>query len=238
MPSEPTPGAFESILAMTIHDIKNSLSLLLERLAEERDRDPERAARTSQNRYEIRRINNNLVRLLGLYRMGTDRYTPQFDLNNPIDLLEEVAADYQEMLNHRGITLEIQCDPELSGWYDKQLLYSLLENAVNNASRYTRSTIRLAAEAPGEWLEIRIEDDGGFPGAMLEREPGETRSSAYDAASGSTGLGLYFAQVVTGLHRNGERRGRIELDNASGLGGGRFTILLPGQGPAAFSFDF
>ena len=45
--------------------------------------------------------------------------------------------------------------------------------------------------------------------------------------SGSTGLGLYFAEQIANIHHSGDKKGYITIDNNSKLGGGRFTLFLP-----------
>ena len=45
--------------------------------------------------------------------------------------------------------------------------------------------------------------------------------------TGSTGLGLYFADIVARLHQAGDATGCIRLSNDSRLGGGCFTLELP-----------
>lgn len=45
--------------------------------------------------------------------------------------------------------------------------------------------------------------------------------------SGSTGLGLYFAQHLLGLHQEGDRVGHISLGKSDHLGGACVTLHLP-----------
>ena len=45
--------------------------------------------------------------------------------------------------------------------------------------------------------------------------------------TGSTGLGLYFADVVAHLHIAGGKTGHIHLNNGGSLGGGCFSLVLP-----------
>ncbi len=232
MPNHQDNQHFEAALALTIHDIKNSLALLLDDLAKSKHPQTE-----SHSKYEIRRINNNLIRLLGLYKIGAEHYAPTFDYQYLGELLHEVAADYQEMLQQKAIRLEISCQDELQIKLDKPLVYGVLENALNNAARYTKSIILMQVEEDDKWIRLSIEDDGkGFPEQMLSLSPNNFKEARFDMRAGTTGLGLYFAHVVAQLHTHGDISGHMSLSNDSRFGGGRFTLHLPQQELPDFSF--
>ncbi len=55
----------------------------------------------------------------------------------------------------------------------------------------------------------------------------DSLETAINMPSGSAGLGLYFAEQITQIHKNKERCGRTIIDNESKISGGRFTIVLP-----------
>ena len=97
---------------------------------------------------------------------------------------------------------------------------------INNAIRYTRSAIHLAARMDGDQLLITISDDGaGYPQAMLDGQSDYVLG--INMSTGSTGLGLYFGQRIAHLHRRNGVTGRIALSNQGVLGGGEFRIWLP-----------
>jgi K+-sensing histidine kinase KdpD len=199
----------------------------------------QRSDASSSTQYEIKRINNNLVRLLGLYKIGSDNYVPQFGHHQVADLLEEVVADYREMLQHLGKEITLEYEEGLQGLYDKQLMYSVLENALNNACRYSNSHIQIRAETEGSWLNLVVEDDGGgFPSNLLEFNEMMVKHQPFDASAGTTGLGFYFASVVAGLHQSDDHKGYISLQNVGNAEGGRFTIHLPYTGGDEMVFDF
>ena len=86
--------------------------------------------------------------------------------------------------------------------------------------------LRLTVTSTASQLEFRVEDDGpGFPPTMLL----ETISapSKIDFSSGSTGLGLYFARTVAGMHKHQDRQGVLRLENGGTWGGGCFILQLP-----------
>ncbi len=227
--SRPIPGSpFETALGLTIHDVKNSLASVLDRIEAIDAESAGEEKRYSGFRYEIKRINNNLVRLLSLYKLGPAGYGLQADDNHVGELLEDLAIDYRALLEAKGISLEFDCPEGLWGWFDRGLLYSVIDNAINNSIRYTRSVISVTAEKEGGWLVLRVSDDGdGYPEKMLQQEDNEGNAIPTDYGSGSTGLGIYFSRIVAGLHRCETRQGHVKLGNHENLGGGCFSIYLP-----------
>ena len=73
---------------------------------------------------------------------------------------------------------------------------------------------------------MSINDDGeGYPAQMIERQ--EQYVQGINPASGSTGLGLYFAARIAQLHQRNGVPGRTEISNGGPLGGGLFRLYLP-----------
>ncbi|WP_211222816.1 sensor histidine kinase [Paludibacterium yongneupense] len=175
--------------------------------------------------YETRRINNDLMQLLALYKLDQNLYP--FD-PHPVAVsgfLGELAAQNARLLAARRITLICDCPDTLVGHFDEDLLQGAINQALNNASQYTRGQIRLAAAMVDGMLEIRVEDDGeGYPPCMLGDEAAQL---GVDFNRGSTGLGLHFARSVAALHKNKGRCGSLRLENGGLLGGGCFILQLP-----------
>ncbi|TNC82926.1 MAG: sensor histidine kinase [Oleiphilus sp.] len=230
MKTEDEQPDFSLIIASAVHDMKNSLGMLLhsvDNLCEELPEETRAQLNTSTILYEAERVNSFLVQLLGLYRLQNHKLTLSIDEHFLSDLLDEHKAQYQEVFDHRNITLEIDTDPSLAWYFDRELILGVVNNALNNASRYTREKIILSAyEAEGE-LVIEVHDDGeGYPDAMLEADPGDIKKNI-NFKTGSTSLGLYFASKVAGLHKESQRSGRIAIANGGKLGGGVFSVYLP-----------
>ncbi|MCG5534839.1 sensor histidine kinase [Ectothiorhodospira mobilis] len=222
---------FNTVLAISIHDMKNSLNTVLtalDDLLEDADSSPvDTPERLAQLRYEARRVNDNLMQLLTLYRNAHGLYTPRFSPVVISELLEEHWLGYRPMLAQKGISCRVDCDPELLWTLERGLIDSLLDNVINNTVRYTQSRIAITAREERGWLVIQVDDDGpGFPHHMLGRRALE-ESEPPDAAQGRTGLGLYFCALVADLHADEQHRGYVELTNQGDLGGGCFTLRLP-----------
>jgi two-component system sensor histidine kinase SenX3 len=238
-------------LASTVHDMKNSISVLsgtLENLlaaappaapaaagdnsAPFDPRDPAAAyPQMAQMLYQSKRLNDNLIQLLALYKeVGKPAYPFDATPQQIGELVEQVASQSRILLRSRGIALELDFDPEQIWCFDEDLVIGVLVHAINNAIRYTRDRIRLSVGVDGDYLEVRVADNGdGFPPAMLEAGATAMRGGAgkLNFINNSSGLGLYFSSEVARMHKHRQRHGGIALENGGALGGGCFVLRLP-----------
>lgn len=222
-------------LASTAHDMKNSISVLcctLEHLLVDASTKTASAyPQMAHMLYETKRLNNNLIQLLALYKeVGKPSYP--FDPNMLVmaDFVELVQAQNKVLLESKKISFEVDVDPELDWYFDEDLIAGVVGHAINNAVHYTLDKIRLAIAVQDNLLEIRIEDNGrGYPQAMLEKgnEAMRNDNAGVNFSTNSTGLGLYFSREVARMHKNRGRIGDVHLENGGVLGGGCFVLRLP-----------
>ncbi|MFN2362201.1 MAG: sensor histidine kinase [Marinobacter sp.] len=219
---------FSMVLASAVHDMKNSLGMLLnslDELRQEQANSMEESSRFNTVQYEAERMHNDLVQLLGIYRLGENNLSAHIEEHFVPDFLSEHMARHTPLLDGLGIELTIEAD-DINGFFDDDLLTGVLNNTINNAIRYTRSRIKLTASEREGFLVIGVEDDGdGYPESM--QHSGTPGFKSLDFKSGSTSLGLFFASSVAQLHSEGDRTGSIRLHNGGSLGGGVFEIWLP-----------
>jgi signal transduction histidine kinase len=226
---EQQPG-MEFFLASSIHDMKNSISMLIGGLEKTLSQvDPAAFpayADMAHMIYETKRINSNLIQLLTLYKVGHDLYP--FDPQSQAidDFLRVIGEQNMPLLASQGITIEICNDDEFYWEFDEDLVNGVIGNALNNAIHYTHDRIRLVAKESDGFLELRVEDNGkGYPRQMLDA--GAEAMRGVDFIGGSTGLGLHFSVVAAKMHRNRGRSGEIRLENGGAWGGGCFVLRLP-----------
>ena len=224
-------------LASTVHDMKNSISVLsgtLENLlagaSEAIAADPA-YPQMAQILYQTKRLNDNLIQLLALYKeVGKPSYPFDPQPQRVSELVAQVASQDRVLLASKGIALDLDFPPELIWCYDEDLIIGVLVHAINNAIRYTRDRIRLSAAKSGDYLELRVEDNGsGFPPALLEAGASAMSGNrqSVNFMTNSSGLGLYFASEVARMHKHRQRGGSIALENGGTLGGGCFVLRLP-----------
>lgn len=231
-PPDAAPAmSMSNFLVSSVHDMKNSLAVMANFLETALAQDPDKSSplyrQTSQALYETQRINDHLIQLLALYKIDQDFYPFDPQEQNIADLATDALSRVANLADSNNITLEYECPDDLYGWVDYELILGVLVQALHNALHYTRDSVHcLIAADPRGGITIRIEDNGaGFPDFLLRQ--GASRDSGISFETGSTGLGLYFAAVVAGLHRNGERSGSTRLENGGHLGGGCFCLELP-----------
>ena len=104
----------------------------------------------------------------------------------------------------------------------------VLENLVGNALKYApaETSVRIAADADGEWLVVTIDDEGiGVPEAerAMVLEPFHRAWNVRESRIPGTGLGLYICRRLVEAHG-----GRLSIeDRADGLTGTRVRFTLP-----------
>ncbi|MFQ3250692.1 MAG: signal transduction histidine kinase [Glaciecola sp.] len=221
---------FASVMAVAVHDMKNSLSLLLQTIE-----DLSKSLPPSENEsrehivdlhYEASRMNTTLVQILSLYRVELDALPLNIDECFMEDLVYEVIESNKTYTKQKNITCSVDVDGELSWFTDKDLLFLLLNDVLVNAIRYGASEIKVSTLVEDGYLCITVEDNGpGYPQRMLDMSDAAMESLC--VSEGRTGLGLFFARMIAQTHKNKNRQGSIKLSNNSVTGGSIFKVLLP-----------
>lgn len=225
---------FATILASSVHDMKNSLAMLLGSISditsESNSDNCSVKSKLSVIKHEGLRVNHDLIQLLTLYKIGESQYHLNINEINVHDFLEEVVIDYKSLLEAHGIDIELDCELSLTGFFDAELISGVLKTIINNAYQYAKNKIVIRGERDNGYLKLSIIDNGdGYPKYMLLKPSTEKTPSNF--GTGSTGLGLYFSTQVAALHKNKEKSGYVEISNmddpVSTLNGGCFSVFLP-----------
>lgn len=224
-------NSFPEILASSIHDVKNSIVILLNSLETMMDGADENkmhycsTEKLSQLGYQTKRISNTLVQLLAVYRIDNENYTLYIQEQNVSEFIDDCITLNFSLLKGRSITIDYECDNTIEWSFDTNLIAGIIDNAIVNASRYTESKILITASMENSFLRIDIDDDGrGYPEMMLNYGNSKTE---IDFSTGSTGLGIHFIDISTKLHSNGKDSGYMQLANDGRLGGGVLSIFIP-----------
>ena len=220
---------FSFILASSVHDMKNSLGMLLNTLAAMVEKSPpkdaEQARFFSTLEYEAARINGELVQLLSLYRMDEKTLVVVIDEHHVTDTIEEQVARNDTLLRSRNIEIQIDCDSDLTWYFDSELIGGVLNNLIVNCARYCRRCLQVSAFEENGFLCIAVADDGqGYPETMLL---GPLPQAAVSFSSGNTRLGLLFARKVLEMHKSKKGHGYMTITNNGPLGGGFLKLYLP-----------
>lgn len=176
---------FASVLAISVHDMKNSVATIVAGLNAclgatdgEGALDPlslEGQTQRAMLLQEAYRLNASLVELLTLFRaqQGLEHLQPTtFDV---LEWLEDRVAALLPAAEHAGIAFELEIGPDrLSGgangavanaWHvrwDARLLGVVIDNVLTNTLRHARRRIRLRVERVGDhWRDS--DAAGGAP---------------------------------------------------------------------------
>ncbi|WP_240222431.1 sensor histidine kinase [Rheinheimera hassiensis] len=221
---------FASVLASTVHDMKNSLCMLIqstEFIQQESTQLSEPAKdELARLNYEANRLNSNLLQLLSLYRLERNQLPVQIDQHYISDLIEEILLKNQFYTEQRGFSIQTEHAANLHWFFDYDLISNLLNDAVANALRYGNKHILLRFEQLADRLQIEVHDDGpGFPEFMLNTDALDMNTP--DLTNNHTGLGIFFAKLIAKAHGNKGQYGAVELFNGGVYNGGVLRVTLP-----------
>jgi two-component system sensor histidine kinase PhoQ len=143
-------------------------------------------------------------------------------------VLEDLRQALAKVYADRRVAIDLAVDPAVAYPIDRSDLFELVGNLLDNACKYGRSRVRLAARTREEpqWrrpgLELTVEDDG--PGiAPPDRDRVLERGARADERVAGQGIGLSVVRDVAAAYG-----GSVAID-ASTLGGALLTVTLPGR---------
>lgn len=170
-------------------------------------------------------IVNDLLRVAQV-DAGKVQFRPEENDIVPIvkEVIRELSAKFADKQQH--ITFEEPSSPEIIGFFDRRLIRMVLENIIDNASKYTPAgkQITVSTHLSRHHLIIAIKDQG--VGIKKEELPllfqkfSRLPNPLSDEAGG-TGLGLYWVKKIIDLHG-----GSITVHSRPGKGTA-FTIRIP-----------
>jgi signal transduction histidine kinase len=212
-----------ALSALVVHDLKNRLAVHEQRLTELLALHPALASELGALRTDAVALQRRLVAFLTLYRDDAHRLAVNEQEEDPVRALAQAAQFARTIAVRHDIAIEIDASRAPSVWFfDAYLIGLALEAAVDNATRYARSRIRLSARCEDGWMVLAVEDDG----------PGLDGEAITANGSVQTGLGIELCRTVARLHTNDGRNGELQLvELRDGAGktasGARFELRLP-----------
>lgn len=198
------------LAAVIVHDIKNALGVLegeLEEMTIEPTR--EQAVLAHETCSALR---EKLIGFLTLYKASTQGLKAQVETVNPEDFLNGLLRTRANARQELRFSLLTQDMPVL-GFFDENLVGLALEAALQNATRFARTTVEIGCV---------IDEDGYL--AFIIRDDGEGLGAKEDKPS--TGLGMELCNAIAQAHHKNDRTGSVSLDNHP-AGGAVFRMRLP-----------
>lgn len=197
--------ALASFAGVVAHDLQNPLSIVngwSEALAAEFAQGPVSPAIGSMM---VSRIQDSATHMrefiadLMSYTIARDQSLRQA----PVDLTAMVRS-LADLRTGGPTDPVIAVSDGLQAWADTGLVRQLLDNLIGNAVKYcspgVRPVIEVTGEPVGEWLEVRVADNGiGIPENQREAVF-ETFHQVHGNQYGGTGLGLAICRRIVDRH--------------------------------------
>lgn len=142
-------------------------------------------------------------------------------------LIERVLADQRSKFDERKQDVVFQCKhPAVVVGMDEDRMHMVLENIIDNASKYTPSGKRICVSLDISRYEVTlsVEDEGvGIDEHEMDKlfRKFSRLDNPLSVTVGGTGLGLYWAKKIVDLHD-----GTIEVESEVGTGT-TFRITIP-----------
>jgi two-component system sensor histidine kinase KdpD len=172
---------------------------------------------------EASQMSERITTLLDLVRLETGAIQPRMEQYELGDLLGSALHRLDARLRAHRVRIEIRDSLPLLQ-VDGRLIEQVLENLLDNASKYTPpgSEIRISAHALTRQAEISVEDDGpGLPGNDPEVLFEKFQRGSRESSAVGIGLGLAICRTIVRLHG-----GRIWAENRAPHGAA-FRFSLP-----------
>jgi len=213
--------------AMLAHDLNNGLAVALGNMSYLKKvvamgDDEAQALDSTLN--ALRRMSGLVANFVDIARFEDAAVKPHATVTAVRTLLLEVMDVHSAAIG-REISTKVDCDSELTGYFDVALIERVLHNLVGNAVRYcnTGGEIKITAEIldPAEPHSVEIAVFNSGP--PLAPELANNLFAKYaKGTNGKRGFGLYFCRLACEAHG-----GRISVSSSDQ--GPTFRLRLPGK---------
>jgi signal transduction histidine kinase len=190
--------AMRDFVAVASHDLRSPLTSILGYTSMLRQRWDDLPASQRGEYFEvIEQRSQHLARmvddLLTVSKIEAGHLDVHRDVVRLRDAFEIATRDFAEASN----VIRIEPDDDVRVSADPDHLQRILVNFIGNAFKYGTPPVELCASDAGEWVEIRIRDNGdGVPEDFVPRLFGKFARAEATSAKPGTGLGL---SIVRGL---------------------------------------
>ncbi len=149
-----------------------------------------------------------------------------FDDVNIADMLNDITEMFNSRLAERNISVNIDCEDNLSIRANKALLIQAVSNLLDNAIKYSpeNDSIDLFTDIDDNELFLNVRDNGcGIPSDHHDRlfERFYVVDKSRSRKLGGTGLGLAIVKHIARVHN-----GNVTVNSTAGKGS-TFTIIIP-----------
>ena len=212
------------------HDIKTPLTLIISPINDLMKKDfPEEVLS------KLNLVNNNANHLLKMFnrllafRKVENGYAElNLSKGNIVGVIMDVCVSYRELRHNENVTFAYKTElEELNVWHDGEKVYSIVDNLISNALKYTKDgevcvDVHLKEKEEGKFVEIEVKDTGI---GLSDEEQKLIFERFYQAKNMTTamgtGIGLALVDNFVRIHK-----GYIHLTSEKGKGS-CFTVGIP-----------
>ena len=200
---------YKEALSFLAHSLKTPLAVLRTALAQ-----PEQLpAAVAQ---QVSRMDDIVQHQLGrAAASGSARFAPYLAL---APVLQRIRDSLAKVYADKGLAFTVDCPPDLSWRIDEGDAFEMFGNVLDNAAKWARSRVAVAARREGGALHVRVEDDG--PGFTDTESILQLHVRADEKVPGH-GVGLAVVNDLVASHD-----GELKLSRSE-WGGARLDIVLP-----------
>ncbi|MCV6669853.1 two-component system sensor histidine kinase RstB [Salmonella enterica subsp. enterica serovar Typhimurium] len=202
------------------HELRTPLVRLRYRLETSENLTPPESQALNRDIGQLEALIEELLTYARLDRPQNELMLTESDL--PAWLLAHLQ-DVQSVTPERAVNL-VTCVIGDYGALDMRLMSRVLDNLLNNALRYSHTTVQVSLLLDGSQATLIVEDDGpGIEADARERvfEPFVRLDPSRDRATGGCGLGLAI------VHSIALAMGGSVVCDESELGGAKFSFRWP-----------
>jgi signal transduction histidine kinase len=157
--------------------------------------------------------------LLSLQKLKLKKSTFTIENVKVVNLIKQTLPVFKLLFGKKA---SISADnPNITVSGDKHFLKIILDNLLNNAFKYSQSTVLVSVKDEGENVFICVEDDGPGIKESEEKKIFELFERGSTSASG-TGVGLYLVKTFCDIFGY-----EILVGKSEKLGGARFCLRIP-----------
>ncbi len=221
------------LAALVVHDLRSPLSAIqgyLQLLREELEEDPAHSPAAMGYLDDATTLVGKALSLvatiLDVDELEDGILRAQLSPVRIIELIDRARAGNKAQFEVRGLTIDVDVDPDMVVRLDRDLFGRVVENLIDNSARYAPRNGRcaIAVRRDEQGVEVSI-GNSGPPVPETERERIFGRYFQVEArraaARANRGLGLYFCKLAAEAHG-----GTIHVEQRGDLGA-VFVVRIP-----------
>jgi two-component system, OmpR family, sensor histidine kinase KdpD len=216
-----------AILDALAHEFKTPLATIVTAaggLRETGGLRPEQLELAEMAETEATRLGLLTSRLLRIARLDKEEIKPQLELTNLVDLVTQLANQYEERWTDRKMSMSEDV-PAAEVLADAELLRLAVRQLLDNACKYshTGATVKIHVTVQHEIASVNVWNSGSSISSTERRRIFERfyRGTEARRVAPGSGLGLYVARKIVQAHG-----GNLNLDNDDAPNGEGVTFRL------------